>query len=130
MTKKPASHLFGQTAESLAAQYLKKKGYHILGRNVQLQGGELDLIARDGKTLVFIEVKARRSDSHGGMLSTITESKKQRLIKLAARYLSQHQLSYQESRFDVVLCRQHPDDSFEIIHIEHAFEVPGEDSRW
>ncbi|GJL67278.1 MAG: hypothetical protein NPIRA05_22490 [Nitrospirales bacterium] len=130
MTKKPASHLFGETAESLAAQHLKKKGYRILGRNVRLYGGELDVIARDGKTLVFVEVKARRSDSHGGILSTIAESKKQRLIKLAACYLSQHQLSHQDCRFDVVLCRQHPDDSFEIIHIEQAFDVPGEDSRW
>jgi len=130
MTKKPAGHIFGQTAESLATQHLQKKDYRILGRNVKLQGGELDLIAQDGKTLVFVEVKARRSDSHGGMLSTITESKKRRLIKLAACYLSHHQLSHQECRFDVVLCRQHLDNSFEITHIEHAFEVPGEDSKW
>ncbi|GJL53427.1 MAG: UPF0102 protein [Nitrospirales bacterium] len=127
---KPEGHIFGQTAESLATHYLQKKGYRILHKNVRLPGGELDLIAKDGSTLVFVEVKARGSDSHGGTLATITEAKKQRLIKLAARYLSRQRLVHQECRFDVVLCRQHADDSLEITHIEHAFEVPGEDSRW
>ena len=127
---KPKSHIFGQTAESLATQYLKKKGYRILRRNVRLPGGELDLIAQCGKTLVFVEVKARQSDSHGGALYSISEAKKQRIIKLAAHYLSQHQMSHQESRFDVVFCQGRLNDSVEITHIENAFEIPGEDIRW
>ena len=127
---KPKSHVFGNTAESLATQYLQKKGYRILGRNVKLPGGELDLIARSGNILVFVEVKARQSDSHGGARYSISESKKQRIIKLAAHYLSQHRLSHQESRFDVVLCQARVNDSIDITHIENAFEVPGEDNRW
>ncbi len=126
----PESHVFGQTAESLAARHLREKGYRIIGRNVRLPGGELDLIARDGNTLVFVEVKARRSDSHGGALAALTSSKQKRIMKLAAQYLAKHQISQQSCRFDVVLCHHQPDHSPELTHIENAFEISGEDLRW
>ena len=127
---KPKSHIFGQAAESLATQYLQKKGYRILRRNVRLPGGELDLIVQDRHTLVFVEVKARKTRSHGGAPYTLTSSKKLRLIKLAAQYLAQHRISQRACRFDVVLCHGDLEDSLEITHIENAFEIPGEDIRW
>lgn len=127
---KPKSHIFGRTAESLATHHLQKKGYRILGRNVRLPGGELDLIAKDGKTLVFVEVKARQSNSHGGALYSISQPKQRRLIRLAAQYLAKRNIIHQPSRFDVVLCQGQQHDAIEITHIENAFEVPGEDLRW
>ncbi len=127
---KPTSHVLGQTAESLASLYLRKKGYRILGQNVRLPGGELDLIAQYEHTIIFVEVKARRSESHGGTHYAITTSKKQRIIKLAALYLAQKKLSQQLSRFDVILCQGDDHDTLEVTHIENAFEIPGEDIRW
>ena len=127
---KPKSHIFGQRAESLAIHHLQKKGYRILDRNVRLAGGELDLIAKDGKTLVFVEVKARQSDSYGGAVYSITQSKQQRIIKLAAQYVAQRNLIHQPSRFDVILCKGQHEESINITHIENAFEVPAEDLRW
>ncbi|MCA9472847.1 MAG: YraN family protein [Nitrospirales bacterium] len=127
---KPKSHIFGKAAESLATAYLRKKGYRILHRNMRLAGGELDLIVQDRQTLVFVEVKARRSKSHGGAPYTLTSSKKLRLIKLAAQYLAQRQISQRACRFDVVLCHGDLGQPLELIHIEDAFEIPGEDIRW
>ncbi len=121
---------FGKTAEVLAAQYLEKMGYRILGQNVQLPGGELDLIAKHRDTIIFIEVKARRSEHFGGTPYAITTSKKQRIIKLASLYLAKKKLSNQLSRFDVVLCQSDPSQDLKVTHIENAFEVPGEDLRW
>ncbi len=130
MTKKPESHLLGQAAESAAATHLKQKGYRILGQNVRLPNGELDLIAQSGKTLVFVEVKARRSTHYGGATHAITSSKKQRIITLAAQYLAQHRLAHQLSRFDVIVCYSDVNNRLHLTHIENAFEVPGEDLRW
>ena len=121
---------FGKTPEVLAAHYLKKKGYRILGQNVQLPGGELDLIAKHRDTIIFIEVKARRSERFGGTSYAITTSKKHRIIKLAALYLAKRKLSNQLSRFDVVLCQSGSTQDLNVTHIENAFEVPCEDLRW
>ena len=70
------SQRFGHSAEDKAVQLLRKKGYRILGRNVRLAGGELDLIADDQGVLVFIEVKARRDQHFGGAAYAITSQKK------------------------------------------------------
>ena len=122
--------LFGQSAELAADAYLQKKGYRILGRNVRLNSGELDLVAQLGETVVFIEVKARRTETYGGVSYAIDRRKEQRVIKLAAQYLAKHKLNGQPCRFDVILCKEGQMTSIEIEHIENAFEVPGEDLRW
>ena len=127
---RPKSHVFGKTAESLAAHYLQKKGYRILGRNLQLSGGELDLVAQHKDAIVFIEVKARKSETYGGAAYAISTSKKQRIIKLASQYLAQKKLGHQLTRFDVILCKGQDHDNLEVTHIENAFEVPGKDIRW
>ena len=80
---------FGESAEVLAEHWLRKKGYRILERNIRLPGGELDMIVRHGDMLVFVEVKARRTDEYGGAPYAIPRSKEQRMIKLAAQYLAQ-----------------------------------------
>ena len=126
----PGPHQFGRQAERLAERYLRKKGFCIIDRNVRLPGGELDLVARCGPTMVFIEVKARRTQLFGGTAYAVNNRKRQRIIKLAMGYLAQHHLKDQDCRFDVVLYDDDRTSSPTIEHIVNAFEVPGEDFRW
>lgn len=125
-----AGRLFGQAAESEAERYLRRKGYRILARNARTPSGELDLVARSGPVLVFVEVKARGSTTHGGAVGAVDGGKQARLVRLAAQYLAQHRLRDQPCRFDVILCGGEADAPAVIEHIEHAFEVPGDDLRW
>lgn len=125
-----AGRLFGQAAESEAERYLRRKGYRILARNARTPSGELDLVARSGSVLVFVEVKARGSSTHGGAVGAVDGRKQARLVKLAAQYLARHRLRNQPCRFDVVVCAGGTDAPAVIEHIEHAFEVPGGDLRW
>lgn len=125
-----ARRVFGLVAESEAERYLRRKGYRILDRNVRSPSGELDLVAQVADVLVFVEVKARRTEACGGALYAVDARKQARLIRLAAQYLAQHRLRNRTCRFDVVLCTGGTDKPETIQHIEHAFEVPGEDLRW
>lgn len=122
--------VFGQTAESEAERYLRRKGYRILARNDRSPSGELDLVAQVADTLVFIEVKARRTSALGGASHAVDGRKQARLVRLAAQYLARHRVRNRSCRFDVVLCRGGSAKPAEIEHIENAFEVPGEDLRW
>jgi putative endonuclease len=124
------ARLFGRAAESEAERYLRNKGYRILARNARTPSGELDLVARAGRTLVFIEVKARGTTDYGGAVAAVHREKQMRLVKLAAQYLAQHRLRDQSCRFDVVLCAGDADAPVVVEHIEDAFEVPGGDLRW
>lgn len=125
-----AGRLFGQAAESEAERYLRRKGYRILARNARTPSGELDLVARSGSVLVFVEVKARGASTHGGAVGAVDGRKQARLVKLAAQYLARHRLRNQPCRFDVIVCAGGTDAPAVIEHIEHAFEVPGDDLRW
>jgi putative endonuclease len=94
--------LLGQAGEALAADTLQQQGYRILIRNYRTPFGEIDLIARHGDTLVFVEVKLRRSDLYGPPQAAVNTAK-QRHLKLAAQYyLSQQQSVDIKIRFDVV----------------------------
>jgi putative endonuclease len=124
------SQVFGRSAEDLAEQMLRKKGYRILERNLRIAGGELDLIADDQGTLVFIEVKARRGNQFGGAPYAITTRKKQQVIKLALCYLSQHGLTNKQCRFDVILVVGTNGHTPQLTHIEQAFEVSSSDWQW
>ncbi len=120
----------GQAAELQAERYLRRKGYRILDRNVRSPLGELDLVARSGQVLVFVEVKARRTSALGGAAYAVDGRKQAKLVRLAAQYLAQRKLSNRLCRFDVVLCREGMDGPAHIEHIENAFQVSGEDLRW
>ena len=122
--------LFGQAGESAAEEYLRRKGYRILARNLHSPLGELDLVAEDGQVLVFVEVKARRTDAFGGAIHAVHHRKQEKLIQLAAQYLARHHIKDRLCRFDVVLL-QGPDATVpHIEHIQNAFEVSGDDLRW
>jgi len=81
---------------------LVRLGYRIIERNCRSRWGELDLVAYDGDTLVFVEVKARRSLEFGEPAYAVDRRKQSRLIRLAERYLSRRRLGEPTCRFDVV----------------------------
>jgi len=94
--------LLGQAGEALAADTLQRQGYSILRRNYRTPYGEIDLIARHGDTLVFVEVKLRRSEIFGPPQAAVN-TVKQRHLKLAAQYyLNQQRCTDIKIRFDVV----------------------------
>ena len=78
----------GACAESIAAEFLMRRGLAIVGRNFRTRAGEIDLIARDGATLVFVEVRMRRSQRFGGALESITAAKRARIVAAANGYLA------------------------------------------
>jgi len=91
----------GRDGEDAAAAYLASLGFRILGRNVRGPAGEIDIIARDGATLVFVEVKARRSRTFGPALGAVDLRKRKRLRAAAADYL-QFVAPHAKARFDVL----------------------------
>ena len=92
----------GDAGEDLAAAALKKQGYKILARNWVTPLGEIDLIARQGKTYIFIEVKTRRGERFGAPQEAVHPAKQQKLRRLADYYLKQKRLGEVAMRFDVV----------------------------
>ncbi|MBL8472912.1 MAG: YraN family protein [Rhodocyclaceae bacterium] len=91
----------GRAAENLAAQHLTRQGLVVVERNWRARGGELDLVCRDGATLVFVEVRLRANAAYGGALESIGATKRRRLISAAEQYLTQYPAH--QCRFDVVL---------------------------
>ena len=122
--------LLGQEGESAAEQCLRHKGYRIVARNLRSSVGELDLVAEDGQALVFVEVKARRTDTFGGAIHAVHQRKQGKLIQLAAQYLARHHIRDRPCRFDVVLLHSAGAVAPQIEHIQNAFEVAGDDLRW
>ena len=93
----------GKRGEELACAELEKRGYVIVDRRFRTRCGELDIVARDGAVLVFVEVKARSGSNFGTPLESVTRQKQQRLSRMAASYLSVKRLSDDVAcRFDVV----------------------------
>ena len=93
----------GRSAEELAAHHLEQQGLTISARNYRCRGGEIDLICRDGKTLVFVEVRLRRNASFGGASASITRSKQQRIALAAQHYLLANGKTDAPCRFDCLL---------------------------
>jgi len=91
----------GHEAETRAAAYLEARGLRLLERNFRVRGGEIDLICRDGKTLVFVEVRLRSRGDFGGAAASITTSKQRRIILAARHYLAGR--ADCDCRFDCVL---------------------------
>ena len=92
----------GRRGEDLACSELEKRGYVIVDRRFRTRCGELDIVARDGGVLVFIEVKARSGINFGTPFESVTWKKRQRLSQMAASYLFVRRLAGVACRFDVV----------------------------
>lgn len=113
----------GDRGERLAAQYLRRQGLRLITRGYRTFQGEIDLIAREGDTLVFVEVKTRRQ---GQPAEAVTLEKQRRLTQAALRFLKAHHLLEVPGRFDIVAIVW-PDDRQPptIEHIRNAFEAVG-----
>ena len=92
----------GKIGEDLACRELERRGYAIVARRYRRRGGELDIVARDGPTLVFVEVKARQGCSFGGAAEAVTALKRRRIVQLAMDYMARNHLANCPCRFDVV----------------------------
>jgi putative endonuclease len=92
----------GKSGEDLACRELERRGYAIIARRYRVRGGELDVIARDGATIVFVEVKTRGSRVCGEAAEAVTPLKQLRMTRLAEEYMMKHRLSDCPCRFDVV----------------------------
>lgn len=119
---RPNRHEKGRLGEDVAARHIEAQGLHIVARNVRLPIGEIDLIARDGKTLVFVEVKSVYG--RGGRLpqEAVSVSKQRRLTRLALWYMRKEGLYRQPARFDVVAITWNGEEP-EIQWIVNAFEA-------
>ncbi len=121
------TRLLGARGERLAARYLKRQGLRVLARNVRAGGGELDLIARDGETLVFVEVKTRRG---GDPAEAVTPAKQEKLTRAALAFQKRHQLLETPCRFDVVaiVWDESKGGPPQIQHLRDAFPARGRNS--
>ncbi len=115
----------GELGEEVAANFLISHGYRILERNFRCKGGEVDIIARDpeDKSLVFIEVKARRGLSYGVPQLAVTPFKQRQISKAALTWLSKNRLHDTNARFDVIAILLHTDGQHAIDHIKNAFDL-------
>ena len=92
----------GKQGEDLAVSELERRGYAIVARRFRVRSGELDIVARDGATLVFVEVKARSGRRFGVAAEAVTPLKQLRLARLASEYLMRQRIADCACRFDVV----------------------------
>ena len=92
----------GRAGEDAAVSFLKGRGYRILKRNFKCRLGEVDIIARDGETYCFVEVKTRNSDKFGLPQEAVSNSKQRQISKAALAYLKDNNLLNEKARFDVV----------------------------
>lgn len=113
---------FGQRGESIAARHLIARGYAILGLNWRCAAGEIDVIARDGETLVFVEVRSRHSGSTETAFQSITTRKQAKMIRAAELYLTQHQLEAATWRIDVIAVAIPKNGAPLIEHVENALD--------
>ena len=114
----------GIKGEEEAARFLARSGYAILDRNVRTRAGEIDLVAKEGKTLVFVEVKTRRDLEGDPPQAGVHTRKQNRLAKLAHGYLKQKRIRQTPCRFDVVAVIVNDEGGVKAIrHIPNAFSV-------
>jgi putative endonuclease len=126
--RRRSPHSLGERGEDAAARFLRRRGYKIVSRSDRGRLGEIDLVAVDRRTVVFVEVKTRRSHEAGHPADAVDEDKQRRLTRLALAYLKRHDLLENPARFDVVAVTWPADDSPpRIDHFPHAFEAAG---RW
>ena len=114
----------GEYGENIAEGYLREKGYEILNRRYRCPCGEIDLVAKLGGTIAFIEVKLRKSRKAGLAAEAVTKSKRQAIIRTASHYIDKNGGPCGIYRFDVVevLGREF----YMVNHIENAFYAESE----
>ena len=112
----------GKRGEELAAAYLVEAGYRIVERNYRCTFGEIDIVAEEGETLVFVEVKSRRSAAYGDPLLAVGCRKQKKISRISLHYLADKGLRQRPARFDVVAVMLLP-AGHRIELIRNAFEL-------
>lgn len=121
MKKKLSSQALGKSGEELAQKFLKKKKYRIITQGYRLFRGEIDIIAYEGDTLVFIEVKTRRRSQFGEPEESVTLSKQKQIQKIAQGFLTYNHLENAKCRFDVLAVTCNENQEYNIRHFKDAF---------
>ncbi len=121
LERKPQRDSLGERGENVAARFLRNQGYKILLRNFRCELGEIDIIARDGRTLVFVEVKTRSEDEPTPE-AQVNSVKQQQVCRVARYYLSRYGVPQPPARFDVVGILWPPGREPQIRHTPSAFE--------
>ena len=118
--QRPARAL-GRSGEDIACRYLESKKYEIIARGFKKFRGEIDIIARDRTTLVFVEVKARADESHGRPEESVTPGKQRQIRKIAQGYLLEHPAPGVDCRFDVIAILFEGPGDYRLEHFVDAF---------
>lgn len=111
----------GQTGEAIALNYLRRKKYAIIETGFRFLRGEIDIIALDRDTLVFVEVKMRTTRAFGRPEESVTPAKQQQIRKVAEGYLLKRRLGNVSCRFDVIAIRPSDRAGYAVDHFEDAF---------
>jgi len=111
----------GQQGEQMAAQFLLRQGYRIAQQNYRCREGEIDIIAWDGPTLVFIEVKTKGQTTFGAPQAMVHAHKQKKMVHVAMVYVQRHRLQDVNLRFDVVAITLFPGTPPEVTHVLGAF---------
>lgn len=122
----------GLRGERYAARYLRRKGYKIVARGTRSRRGELDLVAVDGRTVVFVEVKTRRHSSDESPAAAVGPEKQRRIARSALLFLKSHGLLEHSARFDVIaiIWPKHARQPASVEHFVNAFEAPSSQSLY
>ena len=124
-SRQPHTRGRGRVGEDDAVAWLEGQGYEIVERNANTKAGEIDVVARDGDTLCFIEVKARLTDQYGPAIAGVTRAKQRRLARAASLYLALKDVDDVPCRFDVLGLDAGPDGGWQYTLIRDAFQLGG-----
>ncbi|HHX23638.1 MAG: YraN family protein [Tepidanaerobacteraceae bacterium] len=111
----------GTLGEDYAVEHLKSSNYKILARNFSCKYGEIDIIAKYKHTIVFVEVKTRRSENFGKGMEAVNYHKQQKIRKVALFFLKQNYTTFSGLRFDVIDIMMKSDDCVQVEHVVNAF---------
>jgi putative endonuclease len=115
----------GRRGEDEAADYLRRLGYRIVGRRERVLRGDIDIVALDDRTVVFVEVRTRSATTHGHPAETVGHAKQRRIATLATAYIRRHRLQDQSVRIDVVAVTFDAAGRAVVEHYQNAFDDPG-----
>jgi len=122
---RPSRDSIGHRGEAVAAAYLRKQGYRIVGLRERVLRGDIDIVALDDRTVVFVEVRSRSDLEHGHPAETVGAAKQRRVSQLASAYIRRHKLEDCSVRIDVVTVLFHHDGREpEVEHFQNAFDSP------
>ena len=119
----PRQAAFGALGEHLACRELRRRGYAILARGFRTRHGEIDIVARDGDVLVFVEVKTRASRRYGTALEAVTAGKQRRVAAMARSYLARAGWRQRPCRFDVVAVTGRAPGEADVTVVRNAFSL-------